>query len=104
MAYCLNHDATTIPKFAKYARNVWHLEGDDEIIAHQAVKATHDFLKSLGIPMTLPEVGITTDELVSDMSAQAVQHGHLTQSAYVALENDDVAEIIRASFEEMTDF
>lgn len=104
MVYCLNHDATTIPKFAQYARNVWHLEGDDEIIAHQAVKATHDFLKSLGIPMTLPEVGITTDELVTEMSGQAVQHGHLTQSAYVALENDDVAEIIRASFDEMTDF
>ena len=97
-------ETAKLKKFAQYARNVWHLEGDDEIIAHQAVKATHDFLKSLGIPMTLPEVGITTDELVTEMSAQAVQHGHLTQSAYVALENDDVAEIIRASFDEMTDF
>ncbi len=104
MTYCLNHDATTVAKFAQYGRNVWHLEGEDNTVAHQAVKATHDFLKSLGIPMTLPEVGITTDELVPEMSAQAVRYGHLTQSAYVALENDDVAEIIRASFVEMTDF
>jgi butanol dehydrogenase len=54
--------------------------------------------------MTLPEVGITTDELVPEMSAQAVRHGHLTQNAYVSLDNEDVAEIIRASFVEMTDF
>ena len=104
MSYCLEHDATTVAKFAQYGRNVWHLEGEDDTVAHQAVKATHDFLISLCIPMTLPEVGITTDELVPEMSAQAVRHGHLTQNAYVSLDNEDVAEIIRASFVEMTDF
>lgn len=104
MAYCLNHDVTTVAKFATYARHVWHLEGQDEVIAHQAVKATYDFLKSLGIPMTLPEVGIETDELVAEMSAQAVLHGDLTHQPFVTLESDQVAAIIQACFEEMTAF
>lgn len=104
MKYCLEHDTTTIAKFAQYGQHVWGLEGDDAEIAHAAVKATYDFLKSLSIPMTLPEVGIKTDELVDEMSRQAVLHGNLTTAPFVKLEPADVAEIIRAAFTEMTEF
>lgn len=104
MRYCLAEDPTTVAKFAAYGRHVWHLEGDDETVAHQAVKATYEFLKSLSIPMTLPEVGIDSDEFITAMSEHAVKQGHLTSNAYVAMTVDQVADLIRTCFTEMTIF
>lgn len=106
MKYCLDKDATAHAKFATYARNVWGLsEGSDEELARVAVKKTYDFFKNeLEIPMTLPEVGIETQELVAEMSQQAVLHGDLGRDKFVNLNVTDVESIISASFVEMTSF
>ena len=106
MKYCLDTDVTTHAKFATYARNVWGLtEGSDEELARQAVKKTYDFFKhELEIPMTLPEVGIETQELVAEMSQKAIEHGKLTENRFVNLQVEDVEAILTASFTEMTEF
>ena len=106
MAFCLDKDSTTHAKFAAYARNVWGLnQGTDEELARQAVQKTYDFFKEqLEIPMTLPEVGIENQDLVSEMSEQAVKHGGLSNDRFVNLTVDDVKEIIKASYNPMETF
>lgn len=106
MKHCVDTDPSTYAKFAAYARNVWGLQGDDEeVLARQAVEKTYRFFKEeMEIPMTLPEVGIATTELVREMSEQAVLHGDLTRNIFVNLDVADVEAIITASFEEMTVF
>lgn len=106
MKYCIDNDSKTHAKFATYARHIWHLtDGTDEELAREAVRLTYDFFKNeMEIPMTLPEVGIETTELVPMMSKQAVLHGHLSQDKFVNLDEAGVSQIIEASFNEMTVF
>lgn len=106
MKFCIDTDPSTHAKFATYARNVWGLtDGTNEELAHAAVEKTYTFFKEqMEIPMTLPEVGIKTTELVEEMSEHAVTNGALTDGPFVALSVADVAAIITASFEEMTQF
>jgi alcohol dehydrogenase YqhD (iron-dependent ADH family) len=51
---------TTVDKFVEYGVNVWGLDadGDPFDIANRAIDQTEAFFLSLGLPMTLSEVGI----------------------------------------------
>ncbi|MFU2181256.1 iron-containing alcohol dehydrogenase [Streptococcus pluranimalium] len=106
MKHCLDTDASTHAKFAAYGQNVWGINGDnDEDVARQAVERTYQFFKEdMAIPMTLPEVGIVSKELVSRMSELAVHHGDLSGHVFVPLSVQDVESIIEASFAPMTAF
>ncbi|MGT2911442.1 iron-containing alcohol dehydrogenase [Streptococcus cameli] len=106
MTFCMDKDPSTHAKFAAYARNVWGLqEGTDEELGRQAIEKTYQFFKEdLEIPMTLPEVGIETQDLVREMSEKAIEHGKLTSNRFVDLDVADVEQILTASFEEMTRF
>ena len=53
--------------------------------------------------MTLPQVGIKTDELVPEMSRQVLAHNNM-QQIYVPMDEEAVERVIRACFEEMTSF
>ena len=50
----------TVNKFVEYGVNVWGLDadGDPFDIANRAIDKTEAFFLSLGLPMTLSEVGI----------------------------------------------
>lgn len=89
MSYILNED--TIVKFAKYGRNVWGLTGDDQEVSRQAVAKTSEFFSSLGISMTLSELGIDSINF-KDMAEKAVRNSGL-KDAYVSLDVDDVVKI-----------
>ena len=104
MKYCLEMDPTTLPYFATYGRNVFGMiEKSDEVVAYQAIKKTYHFFKDdMKIPMTLPEVGIETDELVDQMSAQAVDGKLDGAHPFVTLTAKDVATITLACFSPMT--
>lgn len=99
MKFALNED--TVEKFAQYARNVWQIvEEDDETAANQGIEALYRFFKACGIPMTLPEVGITSDKF-DVMAKQAVAHSQVTTTAYVPMTVEDIQGIFEASSEEM---
>lgn len=65
----------TVHKIAEYGRNIWGLPsgGDAYKTAEAAIAETSRFFASLGIPMTLREVGIGEDHL-KQMAEAAVQH------------------------------
>lgn len=106
MKHCIDTDSTTHAKFARYGRNVWGLtDEDDEAVARQAVERTYHFFKQdMAIPMTLPEVGITSTEFVAAMSEHAISHSRLATQAYVLMNQADVEKVMTQSFEEMTEF
>lgn len=65
-------DEENLYKFVEYGVNVWEIDknlGDLEI-ARLGIKKTKEFFKSLGIPMTLRDVGISEEKL--EIMAKAV--------------------------------
>lgn len=91
MKYVLNNN--TVDRFVKYARNVWNIEESDDkfAMAEEAIEKTYQFFVDNGLPMTLPEVGIDTDEHFLEM-AQGTEER--LSHAYVPLKADDVVEIL----------
>lgn len=95
MRYILNDN--TVRKFVKYAKNVWHIEDNDDQyeMANQAIDATEQFFKECKLPMKLSEIGIN-DEYFAKMARKAVYNGGLLY-AYVPLNEDDVIKILQMS-------
>ena len=65
----------TVHKLAEYGVNVWGLPADADVYktANAAIDKTSEFFASLGIPMTLHEVGIGEEHL-KEMAEAAVMH------------------------------
>lgn len=93
MRYILNED--TVDKFVMYAVNVWHMELEEDkfALANKAIDATEEFFKSIGIPMTLTEVGIDSSHF-EKMGEDAVKFGEL-DNAFVPLNKEDVINILK---------
>lgn len=95
MRHILRKDASTLPRFVRFAKNVMGLDGqDDEKLAWEAIDQLEAYFRSTGIPMTLTELGIT-DEHFAAMAAHANQGGQL-EHAYVPLTDGDIVAILRA--------
>ena len=93
MRYILS-DAT-VEKFCEYGRNVWDItEQDSYKCANMAIDATEQFFKDCGIPMTLTEIGIDASKI--DVMAEDTIKYNALDRAYVALNKEDVANILRA--------
>lgn len=74
-----------LPKFKRFATEVWGISADgkaDEEIALAGVEALADFIKEIGLPTTLRELGVTerTDlkEIADSVSAVPGSYKHLT--------------------------
>ena len=87
----------TVDKFVDYAVNVWDLPMKENKfeLAEEGIKATADFFAKCGIPMNLGKLGID-DMLIDKMAAAVIKHQSL-DDAYVALNQEDVAKILRNS-------
>ena len=94
MRYILSE--STVEKFAEYARNVWDVKEEDNWkCANYGIDATEEFFRDCGIPMKLSEVGIDETHFEA-MAEDAVKFGGL-EYAYVALDKQDVMEILKMS-------
>lgn len=99
MQHVLNED--TVALFARFGRNVWQINGeDDQQVALEAIDRTEDWIENLGIPMTLPAVGIKDEANFNVMATSAVKVGQLQTNAYVGLNVDDVITIYRESMKD----
>lgn len=93
MRYILN--AENVSKFVDFGVNVWGLnpQQDAFVLANQAIDALEQFFLSLGIPMTLTELGI--DEKNFDIMAEhSMIIGEFGQ-AYAPLTPQDVRAILK---------
>ncbi|MBQ9897923.1 MAG: iron-containing alcohol dehydrogenase, partial [Ruminococcus sp.] len=87
----------TLSRFVKYGVNVFGIDsslGDYEI-AEKAIQATYDFFLSIGIPMTLREVGID-ESRIGEMAHHVAENEGL-ENAWAPLTEKDIADIFTAS-------
>lgn len=85
-------DEKTAPKLAQYARNVWGVEGDNDMdVAKQGIEATRQFFNELGMPATLADVNINEDK-IDDMAIGACLFGPI--GMFKKLDKEDVRNIL----------
>ncbi len=96
LRYILNEK--TVEKIADYGINVWNLPHNEDafVTAKEAITRTADFFASLGIPMTLREVGIGEEHL-EEMAQAAVDHKGGIIDGFQPLTAADVLAIYRAA-------
>jgi len=94
MRYILKKDPSCTWRFAKFARNIWNLQGDDEAaLAVAGIDALETFFRSTGLPMSLTELNIG-EEHFHDMASHVVNSGRMVKG-FVPLDYDDVVAIFR---------
>ena len=95
MRFILKKDPSCAWRFVRFAKNVWGLDGDDEMaLALAGIDKLDAFFRESGIPMTLTELGIGTENF-EKMAAQA-NRGDRLKDAFVPLTNGDIVEIFKA--------
>lgn len=85
-----------VSRFAQFARNVWDVkESDDEKAALMGIDAMADFFKSIGMPLSLAELGITDD--CADRLAELCTFGRTrTVKSQVTLDYDNIKKIFES--------
>lgn len=81
-------------KFARFATRVWGIpaEGRSEVeLAHAGVEALADFIRELGLPATLRELGMTEQTPLEEIAGSVM----LTDGGYGHLTRDDVLAIFK---------
>lgn len=89
----------TMPRFVKYGVNVMGISSGlpDKEIAEKAIQGMSDFFKSLGMPMTLREVGIDESRLAEMAHHVAVNEGLDYPDNFYPLSEKDILEILKAA-------
>ena len=95
MQHILNDN--TLERFVTYGTQLFGIDAQlpPMQIAQEAIQRTHDFFLSIGIPMTLTQVGIDNSRL-AEMAAHTQRVSHL-EYAWAPLTEQDIEAIYRAS-------
>ena len=92
MRYVLSQ--STVDRFVRYANEVWGINGSDKMaVAKEAIDETERFFKSLDIPMTLYDAGIT-DDRIHEMALESYRTNNEFKRAYVKLSVEDIENIL----------
>ena len=84
-----------LQKFKRFAREVWGINADgksDEQVAKEGLAAMEDWMKKLGLAMSLAEIGAT-----EDMIDGIAEGTFILEGGYKVLTKDDVKTILRES-------
>ena len=96
MQYNMNHD---IMRFAQIATRVWGCNMDfahPEVTAKAGIEAFRSFLKSIGMPSTLGELGGREEDIPYLAHTAAYGNGNGgTLGSFVVLHEEDMANIYR---------
>ena len=97
MRYILNEKTSEeiLKRFVNYGVNVWDIDSNlyKLEIAKKSIDLTENLFKSLGIPMSLTELGIG-EEHFEEMASNSVKYGFL-EYAFVPLNKNDVIKILK---------
>ncbi len=88
-----------VPRFARFARNVWRVdESDDTKAAEAGIDCTLEFFKSLDMPITLTELGVNpSDEDFRDLAMDATMQDTVKLSRIRPFDAADAERIYRAA-------
>ena len=94
MSYVYKHD---IPLFAQFASRVWNVEIDYNNLSYTALEGinrTKSFFKSIGLPTSLGEIGISPKHY-GHIAANCRRADGKTVGNFVKLQSDDIIEILK---------
>ena len=86
-----------LPKFVRFAKNVWQIGSEgrtDEEIAGEGVEALADFIKEIGLPTTLQELGMEEQDLLEEIAASC----NLAPGSYKNMTHAEILEIFKECF------
>ena len=87
-----------LPKFVRFAENVWGIERNgrsDHELAIEGIQALADFMKELGLPATLREIGVndrTELKVIADSC-------NISQGSYKKMTHEEILEIFYECYE-----
>lgn len=85
-----------LKKFVRFAKEVWGVNPEnktDEQVAEEGLGAMEAWMRKLGLAMNLREIGATEDMIEGIAKGTLILNG-----GYKVLTNDEVVEILKASF------
>lgn len=80
-------------RFVQFAERVWGVDGtgkDEASVAKEGIRRLQQFWKSVGLPTSLPELGVT-DNRYETMAGRALRFGPI--GGFKKLEKDDIIQI-----------
>ena len=95
MAYYRRAMEQGLPKFARFARNVWGINGDglsERELAEAGLEALRNWMTEIGLPLTITEIGATA-EMIDDIVSTTV----IYPAGYLDLKAEDIKEILKES-------
>ena len=95
MAYYHRAMKYGLPKFVRFAKNVWGINADgltDEQIAEKGLQALKEWIQEIGMPLTISELGATPD-MIPDITRTTI----IAPAGYMSLTKEDVSKILRES-------
>ena len=99
-AWCRYVYKYDIPKFCQYAVRVWNCEMDyanPEKTALAGIEKTAEFFRSLGMPSSLSEFGLTKD-MIPEMTRKCTNFGTRTLPSYIEFGEKEIAELFELCF------
>ncbi len=86
-----------LPKFVRFAENVWQIPRDgksDEELAAAGVEALADFIKEVGLPTTLRELGVDENTNLKEIADSC----NLAPGSYKKMTHEEILKIFQESF------
>lgn len=86
-----------VNRFVHYAKQVWGIEGSREETAREGIEKTVSYFKSIGMPVSLGElgIGIQDEKTLEELAMDATMNDTVRLSVLRPLDASDVLEIFR---------
>ena len=84
-----------LAKFVRFAKNVWNVNSNgktDKEIALEGLAAMENWMRELGLAMTISEVGATAENLEDIVNATLILEG-----GYKILNHEEIVQILKES-------
>lgn len=85
-----------LPKFVRFAENVWQIKEDmtDRQLAEAGIEALEDFIKEIGMPTTLRELGLENKDGLKEIAYSC----NLVSGSYKKMTHEEIFEIFKECF------
>lgn len=87
-----------LPKFVRFAENVWGIRRKgrtDEEMARAGVEALADFIKEIGLPSTLKELGVADRSMLKEIAYSC----GISTGSYKKMTHEEILEMFNECFE-----
>lgn len=86
-----------LKKFVRFARNVWEISGEgksEEVLAEAGIDALADFIREIGLPTTLRELGLKDRKQLEEIAESC----HFSPGSYRKMTSGEILEIFQECF------